>query len=250
MRYKRLTALILSAFMLTSLTACNNTSNNTATESSAETISSAPETVSENDTSDNTNHQAESDMTTNSNDTSTDTQANKTLVLYFSAGNSTADTISSATPYENGYYSTQQLAVWIHDEVGGDLVALTPTNAYPLGYNETADQAKQEADNNTRPPFEDLGVNIDDYQTIYIGYPIWWYTVPMIVNTFFDTYDCSGKTIIPFNAHAGSGNGGTYDTIRSLEPNATVLDGLAIRGTSSFDDSTKQQIKDWLASLQ
>ncbi len=183
-------------------------------------------------------------------DTSADKAENKTLILYFSAGNSkNSDAISSATPTGNGYYSTQQLAVLIHDEVGGDLVALTPTNAYPLGYDETADQAKDEADSNARPQFEDIGVNMEDYDTIYFGYPIWWYTVPMIVNTFFDTYDFSGKTIIPFNTHAGSGDGGTYNTIRELEPNADVKEGLAVSGSSVFDEETKQQVKDRLLGL-
>ncbi len=72
-------------------------------------------------------------------------------------------------------------------------------------------------------------INIADYDTIFIGYPMWWYTFPMIIYTLFDKYDFSGKTIIPFNTHMGSADGGTYDTIRELEPNATVImNGLPV----------------------
>ena len=87
--------------------------------------------------------------------------------------------------------------------------------------------AKKEHDEDQRPAIKNE-INVDSYDTIYIGYPMWWYTFPMIVYTFFDKYDFSGKTIIPFNTHMGSGNGGTYDTIRKLEPKAKVLTGLPV----------------------
>ncbi len=79
---------------------------------------------------------------------------------------------------------------------------------------------------------------------------MWWYTLPMIMYTFFDTYNFSGKTIIPFNTHAGSSDGGTYQTIREFEPDATVKDGLAISGGSAFDGSTEDAVKSWLAGLE
>lgn len=176
---------------------------------------------------------------------------NKTLVLYFSGGNSkNADVISSATQRQDDYYATQYLAELIHSEVGGELVPIIPTNAYPIVYDETADKAKDERDNDERPQFETLGVNIEDYDTIYVGYPMWWYTLPMVMYTFFDTYDFSGKTIIPFNTHLGSGDGGTYQTIKEFEPNATIKDGLAVSGSAVFDSSTEQNVKNWLAGLE
>ena len=71
----------------------------------------------------------------------------------------------------------------------------------------------------------------------------------MILDTFFDAYDFSGVTIVPFNTHAGSEDGGTYDDIKELEPNATVLDGLAIAGSDTGENSAKKNVEEWLAGL-
>lgn len=84
---------------------------------------------------------------------------------------------------------------------------------------------------------------------VYIGYPIWWYTIPMVMETFFDTYDFSGVTIVPFNTHAGSRDGGTYETLKEREPNANVLDGLAVSGGSTGNEDTKTEIIDWVNGL-
>ena len=73
--------------------------------------------------------------------------------------------------------------------------------------------------------------------------------MPMVLETFFDTYDFSGVTIIPFNTHEGSRDGGTYDMIRDREPDATVLDGIAIRGGNAGEDSAKDDIEEWLDGL-
>lgn len=96
---------------------------------------------------------------------------------------------------------------------------------------------------------EDLGVDPTGYDIVFIGYPIWWYEMPMIMDTFFETYDFSGVTIIPFNTHAGSRDGGTYGDIRELEPNATVLDGLAISGSDAGKDSARTSVEEWLEGL-
>ena len=78
---------------------------------------------------------------------------------------------------------------------------------------------------------------------------MWWYTFPMIIYTFFDKYDFSGKTIIPFNTHMGSGDGGTYDTIRKLEPKAKVLTGLPVEMRDAENGPAKA-VKKWLNSLK
>ncbi len=158
--------------------------------------------------------------------------AGKTLIVYFS---------------ESG--NTETMANYIHDAIGGDMVKIVPTVKYPEVYEELADYAKAERDNNERPKFNDLGVDPTEYETVFIGYPIWWYTLPMIMQTFFDTYDFDGVTIVPFNTHHGSGDGGTYDTIKELEPNATVLEGLPIWGVDVEKDESKQAVQDWLKKL-
>ena len=156
--------------------------------------------------------------------------SDRVLVLYFS---------------ETG--NTQRLASLIYNEVGGDLRRIEPVTPYPTG-DALYDYTRDERDRNARPGFYDLDINMDDYDTIFIGYPIWWYQMPMILYTFFDEYDLSGKTIIPFNTHEGSGNGGTYDDIRKLEPDATVLDGLAIRGGNMSSDQS-DHVREFLEGL-
>lgn len=155
---------------------------------------------------------------------------NKVLVVYFSYGG-----------------NTQKLAKLVSDKVGGDFIRIETVKNYPE-YSKLFDYAKSERDNNERPELKDLNINIEDYDTIFIGYPIWWYTLPMPVFSFLDKYDLSGKTIIPFNTHKGSGDGGTYDTIKSIEPGAKVLKGLPISG----DDMNKDQsdkVDNWLKEL-
>jgi len=172
----------------------------------------------------------------------------KVLVIYYSSVNTSgADVVSSATSKVGDIASTEYLAEYIHNKVGGDIAKITPVKDYPTGYDEVVDLAKEEKSDDVRPEFMPLDVNPEDYDIIFIGYPIWWYTRPMILYTFFDKYDFSGKTIIPFNTHEGSGNGGTYDEIKKDEPNATVLDGLAVRGNSA--EKSDKEIDNWLDSL-
>lgn len=180
--------------------------------------------------------------------TSENTADKKILTIYFSSANTAdADAVSSATPDFDGVASTQYLAEYIHGKVGGDIVKLTPVKDYPMSYNDCADAAKKETDSNERPEFQALDINPEDYDVIFVGYPMWWYQMPMLMYTFFDTYDLSGKTIIPFNTHEGSGDGGTYEDIKELEPNATVLDGFNVRGSSA--DEADSDLDKWLAEL-
>lgn len=161
-----------------------------------------------------------------------DTNSQRTLIVYFSqSGN------------------TEQFAQDIHTVTGGDMEKIVPVNAYPAVYEELAEYTRQERDQNARPQFQNLAYDPHDYDVIFIGYPIWWYTLPMIMQTFFETYDLSGKTIIPFNTHEGSGNGGTFRTIQQLEPNAQVLDGLAVRGEDIGTSTAKTNIENWLREL-
>lgn len=115
-------------------------------------------------------------------------------------------------------------------------------------YNALARLAKKEHDEDLRPAIRNQ-INIGDYDRIYIGYPMWWYTFPMILYTFFDQYDFSGKTIIPFNTHMGSGDGGTYDTIRELEPEAVVLTGLSVEMRDAEKGPAKA-VEKWLKDIR
>ena len=178
---------------------------------------------------------------------SNEASGSKTLIAFFSPANSdTVDAVSGATPRVGNVSSTEYVANLIYAKIGGDIAKIVPETAYPLPYNDAADQAKAENDNDARPAFT-LDVNPEDYDVIFVGYPMWWYEMPMIMDTFFDTYDFSGKTIIPFNTHAGSRDGGTYRDIAGLEPNATVLDGLAVSGERA--GNAEGDVNDWLNKL-
>ena len=154
----------------------------------------------------------------------------KVLVVYFS---------------ETG--NTQKLAKLISDEVGGDFRRIETVKSYPTG-EALFDYTKNERDNDERPELKDLDINIDDYDVIFVGYPIWWYTLPMPIYTFFETFDFSGKIIVPFNTHEGSGDGGTYSTIKGWEKDANVLDGLAIRG-GDMEKNQTTRVQNWLKGL-
>ena len=174
-----------------------------------------------------------------------------TLIVYFSAANTNdPDATTFATPQGMNDSSVGWMANVIKDQVGGDVVQIVPVVPYTSDYDNLVEDANLEMTGNLRPEFEDLGVDPTSYKTIFIGYPIWWGGLPMIMETFFDTYDFSGKTIVPFNMHNGSEDAGTYGMIQEREPDAKVLKGLAIRGNDVETDEAKNAILEWLKGLE
>lgn len=159
-----------------------------------------------------------------------DMKGQKVLVTYFS---------------ESG--NTQRLAHLISDQVGGEFRRIETVKDYSKGVG-LYKASKKERDTDERPELKELGVNPEDYDVIFVGYPMWWYTLPMPLYTFFDSYDFSNKTIVPFNTHEGSGDGGTYEIIKEFEPHATVLEGLPIRGKDMRKDQT-QTVVNWLERI-
>lgn len=143
--------------------------------------------------------------------------------------------------------NTETVANIIHDNVGGDIVKLETTEAYPSDYDELVDYAHQEQQEDARPELSTVIENIEQYDTIFLGYPNWWGDMPMAIYTFLDTYDLSGKTIAPFITHGGSGLSGTPENIQEEELNASVTEGLAIDGDEASDSS--EGVVEWLNSL-
>lgn len=159
----------------------------------------------------------------------------KTLVVYFSY---------------TGHLDS--MAHWIADESGADLVRVTAKEAYPEDYDETVDRAKKEQNEDARPEIDiDLtDEQMAEYDTVFFGFPVWWYDIPMPMYTFLDTYDLSGKTIIPFLSHEGSSNGANArETIEEHAAGAMVRfdDALSIRGGEV--DSSEQAVRDWVDGL-
>ena len=126
--------------------------------------------------------------------------------------------------------NTEVVAGMIKNLAGGDLFKIDTVQAYPDDYMETTEIAKKELRQNARPALKGRPANIDDYDTLILGYPNWWGTMPMAVHTFLESSDFSGKTILPFCTHEGSGMGHSESDIKRLCPGAEVLPGLSIIG--------------------
>ncbi len=136
---------------------------------------------------------------------------------------------------------TEKVAQEIQKQVGGDLVKIETVTPYPDNSKELAEVAKAEINNDERPALSTKVDNINDYDVIFIGYPIWWHTAPMPVHSFLGSYDLSGKTIIPFCTSSSSDIAESMPAIEKLCANATVLKGLT---ANNIDD-----INPWLKEI-
>lgn len=174
------------------------------------------------------------------------------LIAYFTAAeNSGVDAIASAsytTIDGQAVGRVRAVADMIQENVGGDLFSIHTSVVYPTDGGELIDYAAEEQDENARPELTSHIDNLDQYDTIFIGYPNWWADLPMAVYSFFDEYDFSGKTIIPFNVHNGSRFSRTIQTIEELEPNATVIeDGFTV--SEQTVDQAAPDVAEWLENL-
>lgn len=136
--------------------------------------------------------------------------------------------------------STEAAARETQAVAGGDLFEITVADSYLAGYQDTVDRARRELDSNARPVLTGAVENMSDYDVILLGYPIWWHTAPMAVDTFLESYDLSGKTILPFCTSGGSDIGESMPDIRRLSSGATVGTGLTANSLS------RETISSWL----
>lgn len=166
------------------------------------------------------------------------------LIAYFSR----AGENYSVGVIEKG--NTELLAEIVAEETGGDLFKIEPVKEYPSGYEECIDVATQERNDNARPEIRSQIEDFDSYDVIFVGYPIWWGDMPMIMYTFLESYDFSGKTVIPFNTHDGSGQAGTVASIRKACLDSTVLSGFSVRGSEAQNnsESSRAVVQSWLDS--
>ena len=173
----------------------------------------------------------------------TDSDGKNILVAYFSR----ADENYSVGTIEVG--NTQILAEYIVDEVGADDFHIETVTPYPADYDECCDVAKQELNDKARPEITS-SVDMEQYDIVFLGYPIWWGDMPMAVYTFMESYDWSGKVVIPFCTHEGSGLSGTDSSIASTT-GAQVLTAIDMRGSTAqaLNDDTKQTVRTWLDEL-
>ena len=237
---KKVIFLLLVSLLVISLVACGN---NSSDESNV--VINTP---------DNT-----SSIVTENNNTTQPTKPglneNKILIAYFSRVGNTdfdanVDAVTSASLNLQDSVlegNTEIIADMIQETVGGDLFLIETVNKYPADYDTVVDLGQQEQRGNVRPELSAHVDNMDDYDTVFIGFPNWWYDLPMAVYNFLEEYDFTGKTVIPFTTHEGSGFSRNDQTLKSMLNGATVLDGLAVRGGEAFD--AKDDVDEWLHQI-
>ena len=148
--------------------------------------------------------------------------------------------------------NTSIVAHSIAGKVVSDVFEIVPEEEYPFGYDDCYARAKSEQNSNARPAISDTFDSFDDYDTVYLGYPIWHSDLPMIMLTFIESKDWTGKKVMPFCTHGDSGLCGTDQHIKSLCKGADVKEGLAIKGSDAqaFGMDVDKAINTWLAKVR
>ena len=246
---KRLFALILAAVMMSALVACGTSAPaESALEGDSETTNSTNvQAETSTPVSDAESSTPVDDTESDSLQTDDTTQAEQReggsnmLVAYFSL----AGEQYGVGVIEEG--NTSIIAHMIAEQTGADLFEIEAVTPYPTSHSELLDVSRQEMANNARPEIAGTVDNMDDYDTIFIGYPNWWGDMPMIVYNFLESYDLSGKTIVPFCTHGGSGLSNTESTIADIT-GGTMKDGFAISGTTAQNDrdTARNEVTQWL----
>lgn len=224
---KKWIAMVPSVLMVFTLAACGNTQNERDRTTSGSTAESQE----------------------------TESTEGKTLVVYFSMpetadpGNMTEEEDNSVVVIDGEVLgNTQYVANVIQENIGADIFRIEPETPYPTDHNTLVDLAAEEQDNNARPALKSTIENLDQYDTIFVGYPNWWGDMPMILYSFFDEHDFSGKTIVPFNTHGGSGFSDSISTIAELEPEAVVNEDGFTESRNNVQDAEPDIIA-WLENL-
>jgi len=244
-------ALILALMMMFSLSACgNNSHQNTPSTMPGTGQPSEPNAEQTPIPGENTELGKDPENERENGDMPEPDAGSDILIVYFSrAGNSygteDVDAVTSASLAIPG--NTAVIANMVEEAIGGDLFQIITVDPYPKDYRETTDVARVELDEDARPELSTHVENMDAYDIVVLGYPNWWGTVPMAVYTFLEEYDFSGKTIVPYCTHQGSGLGRSATDIKTLCPDSTILDGLAVSG--SRVSNAQSDVNKWLSDL-
>ena len=226
---KRTLSLLLTFALLLTLAACGPTagqadiSSNSTPEGDApaSTTPETPPTAQPEDTTSPENETPEE----------ADDSGKKILIAYFSATN-----------------NTENIANLLNEILDADLYEIVPETPYTsddLNYNDSSSRSSQEMnDPDARPAISGSVDNMEQYDVIFLGYPIWWGEAPRIINTFLESYDLSGKTIAPFCTSASSPMGSSATSLQGLTGSATWLDGQRFSGGAS-----SSEVQSWVDSL-
>lgn len=232
---KRILSLLLCVVLAFSMTACGDTGSGRETEKQSGTGSQEAGTKTE----------GQKESVTDG----------KKLVVYFSVPETTkADNMNSeeenSTVVVDGEVlgNTQYVANVIQNNTGADIFRIEPETPYPMDHAELEEVATKEAEDEAYPAIAKKVENIEQYDTIFVGYPNWYADMPRILYSFFKDYDFAGKTIVPFVTSGGSGFSDTISTIADLEPDAKVVeDGYSV--TRDVVQDAEDEITAWLKEL-
>jgi len=244
-------ALILALMIMFSLSACgNNNPQNTPSPTPGAQQPSEPDAGQTPIPGENRELGKNPENETENGDMPEPDAESNILIVYFSrAGNSygteDVDAVSSASLAIPG--DTSVIANMVQGTIGGELFQIITVDPYPKDYRETTDVARVELDEDARPELSAHVEDMDAYDIVVLGYPNWWGTIPMAVYTFLEEYDFSGKTIVPYCTHQGSGLGRSVTDIKTLCPDSTILDGLAVSG--SHVSNAQSDVDKWLSDL-
>lgn len=184
-----------------------------------------------NTTSQNSKHETNVEKKEETKKVNTSRKDDKAMIVYFSwSGN------------------TEEVAKEIQKQTNADIFKIIPKTLYTNDYDELLKVAQNEQKNNERPEIANKIENLSDYEIIYLGFPNWYYDMPMIMYSFLEEYDLSGKVIVPFVTSGGSGFSDAIATIKSMEPNAEVLEGLHVGEAKAKNAS--EEINEWLKKLE
>lgn len=243
---KKLSTILMSIILVFSLAGCGNTTkSSTSTENNVNTT--------EESSGDNKTYTVVDKFEQTSNSTNTDSNV---LIVYFSMPETTntenmSEDEDNSVVLINGEVlgNTQYVAYVIQKNTGANIFRIEPETPYTTDHDMLVDQAKEEQNQSYRPVIKEQVENIERYDTIFLGYPNWWGDMPMILYSFLEEYDLSGKTIIPFNTHGGSGFSNTISTIEDLQPNASVNeDGFTVSRDNVQE--AEPEIIAWLNELE
>ena len=255
---RKITALCLSAALALGLAACGTKEEERAAGKKQEQASQDGQTESEAATGQEGGAKQEQAVPSAEPEQggTDDTENGRILIAYFSVpedvDTSGVDAVAGASIVvkDNEVYgNTEYVAKIIQETAGGDLFRIEAATEYPLDHDPLVDQAADEQDENARPELKNHVEDMGQYDTVILGFPNWWADLPMPVYTFLEEYDLSGKTIIPFVTHGGSGFSGTGDTISELEPDATVND-QALSLSRGDVAGSEEEVRQWAESLR
>ena len=177
----------------------------------------------------NSGSQISENVTSNYRTISSDSQKkNNILIAYFSLVDIVPEGADASTYATPNIGNTEVAALEIQAQTSGDLFAITTVQKYPVTHSECSVVAEKEMRSDARPELSSHIENMEDYDIIFVGFPIWWYQEPMAIRTFLQEYDFSGKTIIPFCTTFGAGVEESQKNIKTLCPQAEVLKGLTL----------------------